>query len=354
MLKKVTILLIAFSFISVNAQSLEETLSKLSSTAGKAYVAPVISGFGSNLNSGWVSKLPDAKLMGFTFDLKIIAAGSFFTDTQQNFLTSGKFFFSSSQVDQILANSGFSSGQQGYSDLKNKMMSTEFDVSFSGPTIIGSESEYLKIVFPKQNVTANNQTFTVNEYKLNVQEVKGLLNKLSILPTPGIQLTVGTVFGTNVAVRYSPKIKISDDLGEFSLMGFGGVHNIGTWFPNPLPVDISVAFFTQKLKVGDVFESNASQMGAYVSKTFGFAVSFAPFAGIISETSNTKVTYDYQSNQMVNGVPVPKAKINFELDGENKVGYIVGFNIKLGLFNINADYKFSKTNTASAGISLGF
>lgn len=333
---------------NIKAQSLEEQLSKLTSSAGKAYVLPIISAFGSNLNSGWVSKLPSSSKLGFHLDLKIIAMGSFFSDEMKKFNASGNFYFTSSQVDQILQASGYSTTHLAYSTLKNELLKTEFNVNFSGPTIVGSKNEYLKIKFPGKTV----QSYTVQPYELAVQEVKGFLDELPVLPTAAAQLTVGTVFGTNVAFRYFPSIDVQD-LGKFSFFGVGAIHNPGVWFPNPLPLDIGVGFFTQTLKVGDIFESTASQFGVYAGKTIGLIISITPYAGFTFETSKTTVKYNYQSNQTINGVPVPPTKINFELEGENSSAFVVGFTLKLAAVNINADYKLAKTKTASAGISVG-
>lgn len=349
----ISALLVSFSSAGYS-QSLEQTLSNLSSTAGKAYVSPIISAFGSNLNSGWVSKLPEATMLKLHLDLKIIVAGSFFNDDEKSFATSGKFYFDDTQASQILAASGYTSTSQGYNELKQALTSKEFDVNFTGPTVIGSENEHLKITFPKQDVSAGGQTYTVNAYTLAIDEVKGLLNNLSVFPTPGVQLSAGTVLGTNVSLRYSPKIKINDEVGDFDLLGFGFVNNPGTFLMVPLPLDFGISYFTQKMKVGTVFESTASQFGIYVGKTFGSGVAFSPYAGYIMESSNTKVSYNYQSNQEVNGVPVPETKIKFEIDGQNKSGLVLGFNLKLGIVNLNADYKAAKTKTASAGLSFGF
>ncbi|OGV08198.1 MAG: hypothetical protein A2499_05805 [Stygiobacter sp. RIFOXYC12_FULL_38_8] len=352
MFKKLFCLMAAVLFIlsfSVKAQSLEETLSKLSSTAGKSYVAPVISAFGSNLNSGWVSQVPSATRVGFHLDVKIAAMGSFFSDENKNFNTSGKFFFTSSQVDQILASSGVSSTNPQYASLKNELMKTELEVNFSGPTIVGSKNEYLKINFPGKTVQGVNLAKT----NFDVTAVKGFLDELPVFPTAAPQLTVGTVMGTNVSFRYLPDVDI-EDMGKFTFFGIGAIHNPGVWFPNPLPVDIGVGYFTQKMKVGDIFESTANQFGLYVSKTFGLVISITPYAGLVSENSKTTVSYDYQSNETVNGVQVPKTKLSFELEGENTTGFVVGFTLHLAAVNINADYKVAKTKTASAGISFGF
>ncbi|MCX7875180.1 MAG: hypothetical protein N2321_03315, partial [Melioribacteraceae bacterium] len=269
-------------------------------------------------------------------------------DENKTFATSGKFFFTPAQADQILQSSGVSITNPLYNTIKNDLTKTEQNVNFSGPTIAGSKNDYLKIVFPAKQVQGVNLATTT----FLVKEVKGILDEIPIFPTVAPQLTVGTVMGTNVSFRYLPDVELKD-LGKFSFFGVGAVHNIGTWFPNPLPVDLGVGYFTQKMKVGDIFESSASQFGLYVSKTFGIIISFTPYAGIVSEQSKTNVSYDYQSNETINGVPVPKTKIKFELEGENKTGILVGFKIHLAAININVDYKMSKTKTASAGVSLG-
>lgn len=340
-------LVMLFSF-TAKAQTLEETLSKLASTAGKAYVAPIISAFGSNLNSGWVSSVPSASKVGFHLDIKIAAMGSFFSDENKIFNTSGKFLFISSQVDQILSSSNITTSNPMYSTLKTELLKTEFDVNFSGPTIVGSKNQFLKINFTGKKVTVQNQEFTLSPKNFEVAEVKGFLDELPALPTAAPQITVGTVMGTNVSVRYLPDVDIQD-LGKFTFFGIGAIHNPGVWLANPLPVDIGVGYFTQKMKVGDIFESTANQFGLYVSKTFGVVISITPYAGMVSENSKTTVSYDYQLDSSI-----PKSKLKFELEGENTTGFVVGFNLHLAAININADYKIAKTKTASAGISLGF
>jgi len=354
-----TVIIIAVVILSqfnLKAQSLEETLSNLSSTVGKAYVSPVISAFGSNLNSGWVSKLPPADFLGLHFDVKVIAMGSFFSNDVKKFNATGDFYFSESQIQQILYNSGITPnnvGTQNYNNLKNELMHTKFNVNFSGPTIVGSKNEYMKVKFPGKTVQAGGQQYTVNPYELSLEEVKGFLDELPAFPTAAVQLTVGTIAGTYASFRYLPSVDIQD-MGKFSFWGVGLIHNTGIWFKNPLPLDVAVAFFTQKLKVGDIFESSATQYGVYAGKTFGGIVSVTPYTGFTFENSKTTVKYDYQSNETVNGVPVPPTRVKFEMEGNNSSAFTVGLNIKLIAININADYKFAKTKTASAGISLGF
>lgn len=346
------ILVISFS-MNLNAQDdLEKTLSRLSSSAGKAYVNPVISAFGSNLNSGWVSILPPATKFGFHLNVKVIGMGSFFSDDVKKFNANGDFFFSQSQADQILQASGYGTNHPAYATLKNELTKATFSVNFSGPTIVGSKNEGLKVKFPGKTIQSGNQSYTLQPYELSIPEVKGFLDDLKIFPTAAVQATIGTVVGTNVSVRYFPSVNI-EDMGKFTFWGIGAIHNPGAWLKNPLPLDIGVGYFMQQMKVGDIFESNASQFGLYVGKTIGAIVSVSPYAGFTVESSKTTVKYDYQSNQVINGVPVPPTRVEFELEGENSTAFLVGLNIKLVAININADYKMAKTKTASAGISVG-
>jgi hypothetical protein len=356
MSKKLLLLSLVFGIFTAaytKAQSLEETLSKLSSTAGAAYVKPVVTGFGSNLNSGWVSQFPEASIFKLHVDVKIIAMGSLYTDDAKTFSTTGQFYLTTTQIDAILQGSGFQKGTSAYNNMVTVMQSRAFDVNFSGPTVIGSKSDYLKINFPGQTIAYSGGSFTVQSATLNVQEVKGFLDGISALPTAAVQVTVGTFFGTNVAIRYFPDTDFKD-MGKFSFWGAGLIHNIGIWFPNPLPLDVSVGYFIQKMKVGSIFESTASELGIYASKTFGSVISFTPYVGATTETSKTTVTYSYQTNQTINNVQVPAAQISMDLEGENTAGLLAGFNIHLAAVNINADIKLAKTKTASAGISFGF
>ncbi len=328
------------------AQTLDKTLNGLSEKAAVAYVQPAISAFGSNLNSGWFSGSPGNKFLGLDFSLKIFAAGSFFNDANRNFSVSAPYRFTSPEVDEILKNSGFTPSLPGYAELKNEMLQQAFRVIIYGPTIVGSADEHMKIKF--EGAVINNQA--VASTTIDVDEVTGLLDNIPILPTPGIQLNLGTVYGTQVALRWLPKINL-EDIGDLSLFGFGVLHNINSWIPVPLPLDFSLGFFTQKLMVSDVFESKATQFGAYVSQQIGIGVSVTPYVGITYETSSTNVTYNYTYDTPAGDIT---EKIKFDLESENKMGLTLGAKFSLFFFNIAADYKIAKTKTATVAMFYEF
>jgi hypothetical protein len=329
------------------SQSLEETLSNLSQDAGVAYVDPIISAFGSNMNSGWVNGVPSASILGLNVQIRLIAVGSFFNDDKKTFLTHGEFWFTSSLADDILQESGIYPGTTpNYDEIKAEILSRPWSVDIGGPTIIGSSDENVQIIFPGAEI----QGVTIDSTLTTLSGVDGFLDGLSIFPTPAIQLNVGSVAGTSVSIRYFPTINVSE-VGKVGLWGLGILHNIGFWFSNPLPLDIGLGYFYQDLDIGTVFKNKSNMFGIYASKTFGMIVSFEPYVGLTYETSRTEMRYTYYFDTPIGS---QSQSIEVDLDGENSVGLTVGAQLNLPVVSLNVDYKIAKIKTLTAGINLGF
>ncbi|HED10439.1 MAG TPA: hypothetical protein ENJ10_07105, partial [Caldithrix abyssi] len=98
------ILLFTLAFIlNVHAQnsedgSLEQTLQQLSSSAASAYLTPIGSAFGANLNAGWFHKAPDPQMFGFDIEIGVVAMAAQFPSGAEHFQESGSFRFSQSQA----------------------------------------------------------------------------------------------------------------------------------------------------------------------------------------------------------------------------------------------------------------
>jgi len=340
------VLMLFFSFSAVKAQSLDETLNNLGQKAATAYVQPIVSAFGSNLNSGWFNRVPSASILGLDVEIKFIASGSFFADDAKTFSATGNFRFSSQQVKDILNNSGIFEGDPTYALIRDEMLSRDFTVTLTGPTVVGSDQDHMVVEFPGATIEGQ----TLGAQKIDVNEVKGVMSNLPILPMGAIQVGLGTVYGTKAYFRWFPSMDVPD-LGKFSFFGFGGMHNPGVWFPNPLPIDLAVGFFTQTLTVGDIFESKATQFGLFASKTFGIGVTLTPYVGLTSESSTTTLKYDYVF-ETPNGTST--SRLQFDLEGENSTAITVGAALNLIVFNIAADYKMAHTNTATVSLMFGF
>ncbi|MHB8337468.1 MAG: DUF6588 family protein [Ignavibacteriaceae bacterium] len=352
-MKKASLYLVLLSFIvissTVKAQNdLSSTLSRLSSGAAQAYVGPVVSAFGADLNSGWVDRVTSSSMLGLNIQFKIVAMGTFFSSQNQTFSTSSAFRFNRDQaatMTQSIVN------PIARNDIENQIISQDFTVGLSGPTIVGDKNQFVSVNFPGHTFTSYGQQYTVPTQNI-VTQVNGLLGNLPALPLAAPQLTVGTVYGTSVSLRYLPDIQLNSDLGKFSYFGFGIQHNPAGWFDVPLPVDFSVGFFVQNMKVGSIFTSHATMVNINASKMFGTSfLNVTPYAGIGFENSTISVNY----TQNIDSPAGPQqVNISFDLKGENTTRFTLGASFGLAIVNLNVDYSFAKYNTLSAGLGFMF
>ena len=334
------------------AASLDEALKSLSSGAAQGYVGPIISGFGANLNSGWIHRTPEDKKFRFDLEVGVVAMGTMFGDESKVFDVKTKFRLNKAQAENMA--SSVTSIPAIKNALIDSLISKDYILRIYGPTILGDSTK--NVIVSMNGIEIKDQYGTPHKFDQSfVTGAKGVLNNLKAMPLAAPQLTFGTIFGTTLAVRYLPSVKISEDLGEFKYTGFGIQHNPAVWLPFALPLDFSVGYFTQKMTVGKYFEAKATTMGAYVSKKLGWgALNITPYGGFAVESSNVDVKYDY----VLTGVPDGNGHANttlpitFNLEGENKSRITVGASIKILLFNINADYSIGKYKIFSGGVSV--
>jgi len=330
-------------------KDLQNVLQKLSKDAASAYVGPTVSAFGADLNSGWVHRVPKATIFGINIELGFVAMGTFFSDNNKKFSSSGTFRFNSDQAGRLVDELNPNLSLNIRTNLINQIISQDINVGISGPTIVGAKSDSVKVGI--QNFTATYQGNSYNFVGESVAlPVTGYLENLPVFPLFAPQLTIGTFYGSSIAIRFVPTMKLSDKVGDFSYFGIGVQHNPGMWIPFPLPLDVSVGLFTQKMKIGTVFQSSATTFGLYGSKTFGpGSFNVTPYAGFSYESGSTDVAYDFTIDY-----PVPGTiqHVSFNLSAENSVRLMLGAAFKLGFISLNIDYNISKYNVASAGFSF--
>lgn len=338
------------AFLFAQEESLEATLERLSEDAAKKYVHPISSAFGSNLNGGWFHKAPGAVIAGFNLEIGVVGMGTFFPDDSKSFSVSDQFRFSEAEARQLVSGHGFSPEVQD--ELVKQLTNQPFPVSISGATVIGEEDDHIMVNFLGEMFIVNGTDYTVPSQSVDLG-FGGFedLADLSFLPLAAPQISVGTVYGTQATFRYLPRLTLNSDLGKLKYFGFGIQHNPAVWLTNPIPVDVAVSFFTQNLKIGDLFESKATAFGLNASKRFGTGLlNVAPYAGFMFESSNMEVTYTYTVNTSAG---IFTEEINFELEGENKNRLILGVSLRLLTLNLNADYNFSKYDSFTAGLTFG-
>ncbi len=369
--------IVATAFAQDNGSNLEDTLKKLSQDAAKKYVSPVVSAFGSNLNGGWFHKAPSAKVFGLDLEVGLVGMGTFFPKDVEykHFSTSGEFRFDSTQARKLIADSGLSFPFPEMEDaLVNAISHKYFTVGLSGATIIGSSSgddieinfsgADVRFEYPTDSGTYYTATIDPNIISLGIGGLGDFLANISFLPFAAPQACIGTVLGTRAVFRYLPEITIpgvdiTKDFGKFSWFGWGIQHNPGVFFPTPLPLDISIGFFKQTLKINPaeetggtvtpIFEARTTAYGLTVSKRLGIGIlNVTPYAGYLHESS--KITFIYDFTLDPGTAFEQKIPVNFLLEGENNSRFNFGLSFRLLLFNINADYNLGKYKSITVGV----
>jgi hypothetical protein len=331
-------------------ESLEETLQQLSEDAAMQYVSPISSAFGSDLNGGWFHKVPKPVMVGFNVEIGVVAMGTFFPDASKSFSVNGRFRFSEPEARQLVSGQGFPSLVED--ELVDQITSKYFTVGISGATVTGAEDDHIIVSFPGETFTVSSTNYAVpsQDVDLGIGGFQDLAD-LSFLPLAAPQLSVGTVYGTQATLRYLPSLTLNDELGKLKYFGFGIQHNPGIWMSNPWPVDIALSFFTQDLKIGDLFKTKATAFGLNVCKQFGPSMlNVTPYAGFMFESADMEVTYTYT---VVTSTGTYTEDISFKLESENKNRVILGLSLRLLTFNLNADYNLSKYDSFTVGLTFG-
>lgn len=349
---------------SVRAQDLQGTLNSLAGDAALGYIDPITQGFLNNLNGGLFHKAPQAKLFGFDLELGLAVMATPLSTLDKEFSATGTFRFNKSQADDIAANT-ISNTELYYAQkrdaLSTAIQGSSFTIGISGPTVVGKKydpadptSEVLVSVDGNASITYNDPLGNPHTESRNFNQIVrtglggvGDLGNLAYMPFMAPQVSLGTLFGTQLTVRYMPKLNIPD-VGDLSWTGFGIQHNLGYWLPIPF-VDVAASFYTQTIKIDPIFEMSGTAFGVNASKQLGFAfLNITPYAGFMFESAKMKVHYTPPAADYGPGVTPPD--IAFEIEGKNSTRLTLGLSLRLLIFNINADYNIGKYNSLTAGI----
>lgn len=307
----------------------------------QAYLAPLFSGIGVGLNSGWYHTAK-AKNLG-RFDFKFMATAALVPSSDQSF-----------DVRSI--------GLSSQTRLTNPS-------DFNTPTAFGADK-----AGPKMDLYDKNNQLVGS---FNLPNGTGI----NIVPTPQLQVTVGIIKNTDVSIRYTPKIG-NNDVGKFSVLGFGAKHEITSLiFPGKtkklIPIDIAVAFaysqikFERQIATADQLdESNSGKNlnqrveGKFSGISADIIVSkklsvFTPFVSLSYNTSKTDIGVkgdfifrDYTS-PIIPTYTTNTDPVNIQQNDLAALRGNIGFELKLAFFRLYSTYSISKYQAFTAGIGLG-
>lgn len=303
------------------AQDLGSTLSKVGSQYANAYLTPAASAFGMDMNSGLFHS---ASLSG------ILPLGLHLYVGVQ---------FSSTLVPRSDKTFNLTYQDSLYEPLVGNVPAT-YTVT-NAPTIFGSKTPGNVVITPDNPALPSQTEATI-----------GGVVPTGIVPLPIPQLGIGSLFGTDLTVRYLPKLKLSD-YGSVQLFGLAIRHNLSQYIPL-VPVDIAVQLGWQSFSISDtsskILDASTFAANLEVSKTFAI---ITIYGGLQMESSSFDVSYNFippSTTANPNPAPVP---ISFNLKGKNTFRGVVGLSFGLGIMTINADYSIGSMNALTAGVSFG-
>ena len=320
----------------------------------EAYISPWANAFGAGMNGSWYNTAKPHKLGGF--DITIGINVGVVPTSAQTF-----------DVSSI----GLSSSLSGTGDAP----------TVAGPGEDGPQMTY-SIIDPTYGSiqVASFKTPPGTDWKY--------------VPVPTAQVGIGLPLGTELKIRYIPKIKIKD--GDVSLWGLGLMHSIVQYLPGNklLPVDASLfAGYTRltanvplSLMPDDSYPWNYTtydQFTAFDNQNMCSTVEALNISAIGSLNlpvitfygglgySKTRTLVKLEGNFPLPSVVTPAAAAPYveyndsgvkkgndfpDIDVKNFSGLRanIGFRIKLAVITIHADYTRAQYNVLSTGLGISF
>lgn len=344
----ITLFTMSMATDAVAAKDFEEQLEELFGANAEGYIGPFATAFGTGMNSGLHHTGKVHGILGFDIGIKFSVVTVSDEDTEF------EFFFDELKLD---VPAGRVPGNNITIDLN------EVYPEKTAPTVFGSKdavtlaptgaedqlgASLLAAGMTEEALTLFKSTADWNTLLESMPPITILGTGFESIPLVIPQASVGLPFGTEVMLRYSPTIE-TDDFGDINFMGLGISHSLSRYIPIPLfPVSITAQYVTQKLKIGDLLESNHSSFGVRASMTVGLGFTLTPYVGIGFESSDLKVNYTYVDPAGV----LPDSEISLDLEGNNSTRITAGVRLGLPLITINADYSLGEYSAIAIGLGL--
>lgn len=289
-------LVFALTFGSLAARADDSSVDKALKAFGaeqvKGYVQPVADIFGANMGAGWYRSAEIPK-MGFTISVDIVGMGALVGDEQKTYT---------------------SNAPAGYNPS-----------TFKTATIFGGKGDSI--------VDKNTG--------LSFRGSDGAINT-SIVPLAALQVTIGSIYGTQFILRGLPIPSISGS-PNVSYWGGGVRHSISQYLGDDEPaVNLAMSVNYSRIAVGDLITITNFGVGPQISKKFSIA---ELYGGIGYEKSSMNIKYTPSAG----GTPV-----DITLPGANTFRGTLGLALNLVILHIHADANFGSITNFAAGVGFGF
>lgn len=335
-MKKVFLSLLLIVMVTALFAGVQEKLEQFGKDNGMLYVKPLVTAFGTTMNTGLFNT---AKVLKpFTFGLNVNMMAAFVPKEDKTFLpTRPDIIIRDANGDPILYN--------------NEEIYLFEEPTDETATVFGEDGT------PIVHNSLLNNTELLALLGLSQEDVNSLdiqmPNGANLPAVPFLmpQFNLGLPFGNEIMIRGFPKVEISKDIGDLGFWGVGLKHSVSQYIPL-IPIDIAVQAAYQNLYVGDILTFSNFNANLEVSKKL---LMWTLYTGVGYDKTNVTAEYDYTYRTVIDGEIVPvEQKIKFDVDGENEMRMTAGFRFSLLLLKLYADYTISKYPVFNAGIGISF
>lgn len=333
------ILLCAYILITppqLFAQDLGETLETVGEDYARLYVTPLVNAFGADINAGMFHT---AKIGG----TGILPAIDIYVGVKV-------FGAQLSDDDKTLSLNYVAEQDFQGPDGNTYRLPVNYQIN-NAPTVFGETNAGVvtatvnETVHPgADGVSGTGDDIVINETS-RLDLLAGLVDT-DIAPLAIPQIGIGTLFGTDVILRYLPAVEV-EDYGSAEFLGYGLRHSLSQYIPL-LPVDIAIGAMWQEMQIDDtndnqVFKSSSFAGFLSASKSFGPATFYL---GAQTESTTVDIAYSFEDDRG------NRTDVAFELDAPNEMRILGGLSLGIGPIVLNVDYSASEYNTISAGVGL--
>ncbi len=298
-----------------------------------AYTSPASSGLIFSLSNGWFNTAK-SKNLG-EFEISIIGNASFVGDDQKHF--------------------HFNESDYNFLHFKNPALN-ERDIA----TIFGQNDPAAEML-----ITYEAPNGTVTQTEITLPQGLGSVG-VSTIPTAYLQASVGILKGTEVKLRYLPKIELEKVSSNF--YGAGIQHELTSWIPGgdifPLHIAALVGYTAFKgshdLTPSSLISGSEQRIETQINSWLFAAlvstklpvINFYGGLGYVTGKSTTDLLGKYRINAGVlkSQTLVDPYSITHKAGG---IKASLGFKLKLAFFRLNAAYSFQKFNSVSLGLNFG-
>ncbi len=342
----------SFAFLGLaasllSAQSMEKAVAKMGEAGARAYMKPVVTAFGSNLNAGWHSRAPLPVKYDFQVRAGLSGSGTLIK-TSDAVNTAGRMPLDSALSNALIAGATATPAQRD--SLRLRLARDPQDVILQGPAITGDEGRDMQVIWTGRQVATGlpGDSVFIPTDTVTIANLNGILDGLTSMTFFAPQLNIGTLYGTHATVRWLPHYQLREEIGPIDYFGFGIQHNPAVWLQpgQRLPVDFSLGFARQSLE-GSFFKAVAWSTGLHVSKTYGWTFATAtPYVGAQYERSSFEIAYDLTAFENIH-------RMKTTIDGENTYRVTGGVSFRLLALHFNLDASYARNPSASYNMMIG-